>query len=73
MSAEKRFYSQMSVADALDAHSKAHDVFERFHLGYCTTCPSAQSDTLEHICTQAGVNLDDFLKALEDLLAETAT
>ncbi len=60
----------MTVNEALAHHPHARWVFIAYHLGSCTTCASAETETLEELATEYGFPLEKFVADLNSLLAQ---
>ncbi len=70
MSADCRFTADMSVADAMQVHPKAREVFAAFHLGGCAHCHISAFETIEQVCNAYGVEVALLLEVLEGLPKE---
>jgi len=66
----KTFRKDMTIAQALAAHPKATEVFTRFHLGGCAHCPDNEIETIEPVCQEYNIDVEEFLGALEALMSE---
>jgi hybrid cluster-associated redox disulfide protein len=62
------FVGTMTVAEAMQLHPRAREVFAGFHLGGCSHCAIGGFETVEQICEGYGVPLDMLLKSLNSLL-----
>ncbi|HOH28315.1 MAG TPA: DUF1858 domain-containing protein [Candidatus Hydrogenedentes bacterium] len=67
MPADTRFTADMSVADAMQVHPRAREVFAAFHLGGCAHCHISAFETIEQVCNAYGVEVNLLLQVLEDL------
>ncbi len=65
---EKHFSLDMTVADALQTHPWAVEVFAAFRLGGCALCHIAHIETLEQVCANYGIDADRLLEMLEGLM-----
>ena len=66
---EMKFVSDMTVSSALSLHPKARWVFAAYHLGGCSTCGLADSETLDEVARVYRLPLDQFLRDLNSLVA----
>jgi hybrid cluster-associated redox disulfide protein len=57
------------VSDALAKHPKARWVFAAYHLGGCNGCSRANDETLAELAEGYRIELDEFLRDLNSLLA----
>ena len=62
-----KFHKDMLVADAMQAHPRANEVFAGFHLGGCSSCQISHEETIEQVCFAYGVEVDMLLETLESL------
>lgn len=69
----KRFSADMSVADAMELHPRAAEVFAAFHLGGCAHCHINAFETVEQVCNAYGVEVAVLLEVLEGLFENEAT
>jgi len=69
--ADKHFSLDMTIAQAMQAHPRAAEVFAAFHLGGCAHCHINQVETLDNLCMSYGLDPNELLEALEGLM-ETA-
>ena len=64
---EKRFSEDMPVAEAMQKHERAPEVFAAFHLGGCAHCGISQFETIGQVCQAYGVEVGVLLEVLEGL------
>lgn len=67
VSAARPFDADTIVADAVTRHPKARWVFAAYHLGGCTSCGSADVETLGEVAASYGIALDALLADLNGL------
>jgi len=60
------FSKQMSILEALEAHPKAREVFERWGMG-CSLCIGAQLESIESGAIMHGVDPDEIVAELDGL------
>jgi hybrid cluster-associated redox disulfide protein len=63
------FQPQTVVADALALHPKVRWVFAAWHLGGCSGCELASTETLEEVAEGYKISLERLLADLNSLLA----
>ncbi len=66
--AEKHFNLDMTIAQAMQVHPRAAEVFAAFHLGGCAHCHINQVETLGQVCEGYGIDSNTLLEVLEDLM-----
>ncbi|HNR35832.1 MAG TPA: DUF1858 domain-containing protein [Candidatus Hydrogenedentes bacterium] len=69
--ADKHFSLDMTIAQAMQVHPRAAEVFAAFHLGGCAHCHINQVETLDNVCMAYGLDPNELLEALEGIM-ETA-
>lgn len=62
------FTKDMTVAQALEIHPSARNVFDRYNLVGCSHCHIASYETIEQICDGYSIPMDTFLETLNSLL-----
>jgi hybrid cluster-associated redox disulfide protein len=62
-----RFKPDMPMAEAMELHPRAGEVFAAFHLGGCSHCGIAEVETIEQVCAAYGVDISTLLEVLESL------
>ncbi len=67
MSESTRFTADMPVAEAMQVHPRAREVFAAFHLGGCAHCHVSAFETIEQVCNAYGVDVALLLQVLEEL------
>ncbi len=60
-----------TVLEAMQAHSRAREVFAGYHLGGCAHCAISEFETIGQICEGYGVPVDILLGTLNSLPEET--
>jgi len=70
---EKKFYKEMTVGEALEAHPLAGQVFMAFHLGGCSHCAISPEETIEEVCDSYGIPIEMFLEELNSLSSTSET
>jgi len=63
-----KFYKEMLVAEAMQVHPRANEVFAGYHLGGCGSCHVSHEETIEQVCFAYGVEVDMLLETLESLV-----
>jgi hybrid cluster-associated redox disulfide protein len=63
----ERVTADTIVADAMRMHPKARWVFEAWHLGACSGCGSATTETMEELAECYGLPLEKLLADLNGL------
>ena len=63
----ERFTADTIVTDAMRMHPKARWVFEAWHLGACSGCGSATTETLEELAECYDLSLEKLLADLNGL------
>jgi len=66
--AEQHFNLDMTIAEAMQVHPRASEVFAAFHLGGCAHCHINQVETLGQVCQGYGIDPNTLLEVLEDLM-----
>ena len=66
--ADKNFTLDMTIAQAMQVHPRAAEVFAAFHLGGCAHCHINQVETLDNVCMAYGLEPTELLDALEGLM-----
>ncbi|MCX5758155.1 MAG: DUF1858 domain-containing protein [Candidatus Hydrogenedentes bacterium] len=66
--ADKNFTLDMTIAQAMQVHPRAAEVFAAFHLGGCAHCHINQVETLDNVCMAYGLEPSELLDALEGLM-----
>lgn len=69
--ADKNFTLDMTIAQAMQVHPRAAEVFAAFHLGGCAHCHINQVETLDNVCSAYGLDPNELLEALEGLMEPT--
>jgi hybrid cluster-associated redox disulfide protein len=64
------FTPEMTVAQAMEAHPKAREVFAGFHLGGCAHCAISEFETIQQVCDGYGVPVEMLIDTLESLAEE---
>lgn len=64
----KHFSLDMTVGEAMAVHPRVREVLATFRLGGCIHCSINRFDTLGQVCAGYGVDGDNLLEALEELL-----
>lgn len=59
----------MSIQDALQAHSKAIEVFSKYNMG-CFSCMGATAESIENGALMHGIELDMLMADLNALFEE---
>ena len=60
-----QFDTDMTIAEALNAHPRAREVFAAYQLGGCALCAMSQTETLSQLCDTYGIDAQELLEALE--------
>jgi hybrid cluster-associated redox disulfide protein len=68
---EKHFTLDMTIAEAMQVHPRAAEVFAAFHLGGCAHCHINTVETLGQVCESYGIDSNTLLEVLEDLMEPT--
>ena len=63
----KTITADMTVAEAMEAHPRAREVFAGYHLGGCSHCQIAEFETISQVCEGYGVPVDVLLGTLNSL------
>ncbi len=66
--ADKNFTLDMTIAQAMQVHPRAAEVFTAFHLGGCAHCHVNKVETLAEVCMSYGLEPSELLDALEGLM-----
>ena len=61
--------ADMLVGDVLDAHPELAKYFLEIGM-HCLGCPSARGETVEMACAVHGVDADELLEKINDLIGE---
>ena len=63
------FSKDMSIGEALQAHPKAIEVFNKYHMG-CFSCMGATAESIESGALMHGIDLDALMADLNALPKE---
>jgi hybrid cluster-associated redox disulfide protein len=63
------FSENMTIADAMNAHPRAKEVFAGFHLGGCAHCAISEFETIQQVCEGYGVPTEMVIGTLNTLAA----
>ncbi len=63
------FNKDMSIGEALQAHPKAIEVFNKYHMG-CFSCMGATAESVESGALMHGIDLDALMTDLNTLLKD---
>lgn len=63
-----QFSAGMRVNEALAQHPAARWVFAAYHIGGCSGCSSADTETLEEVAVAYGIPLQKFVEDLNSLV-----
>jgi len=66
--ADKHFSLDMTIAEALQKHPRAAEVFAGFGLRGCALCHVAQVETLDEVCDNYGLDKDKLLEVLNGVM-----
>jgi len=69
---EKKFNENMTVAEAMNIHPRAREVFAGYHLGGCSHCAISEFETVKQVCEGYGVPVEILLDALEGLAKDSS-
>ena len=61
------FTKDMTIGEALQAHPKVIEVFNKYHMG-CFTCMGATAESIERGAQMHGVDVEELLSDLNALL-----
>ncbi len=61
---------EMSFIQAIQTHPKAAEVLSKYDMG-CIGCMGAEGETIEQGAIAHGVNVDELIKELNDLLKKS--
>lgn len=62
------FKPEMTIAQAMELHPKAREVFAGFHLGGCAHCHISEFETIQQVCEGYGVPVEMLIDTLETLM-----
>ena len=63
----RQITKEMSIEEAINAHPKAVEVFNQYHMG-CFTCMGATAESIASGAQMHGVDVDELLGDLNALL-----
>ena len=69
---EKKFNENMTVAEVMNIHPRAREVFAGYHLGGCSHCAISEFETVKQVCEGYGVPVEILLDALEGLAKDSS-